>query len=172
MLKAQDLLVILKLCVWPRKQSWSFPKLASSICLSLGETHNAVKRCTMANLYNPLTKRPVNSNLLEFLFHGMKYVFPAEETKVTRGMRTGPSADFLGNELMVDETTIYVWPYAHGLDRGQGIKPLYKSVPEACAKDKELYLLLVYIDCLRMGRVREKDIAKIRLSHLLDGNFP
>ena len=63
----------------------------------------------------------------------------------------------------------YVWPSKDGNHRGQAIEPLYRTVPEACSKDNALYELLVIADTLRMGRVRELEIAieelKIRFSH-------
>ena len=61
----------------------------------------------------------------------------------------------------------YVWPSKNGTQRGQAIDLLYRSVPHACLLDSALYELLVIADTLRLGRVRELEIAieelKIRL---------
>ena len=43
--------------------------------------------------------------------------------------------------------------------RGQGIAPLYESVPLAAAKDQQLYELLALVDALRVGRARERALA-------------
>ena len=45
----------------------------------------------------------------------------------------------------------------------QGIEPLYKSVPEIVNDDAELYELLVIVDTLRIGKIREIEIAKSEL---------
>ena len=56
-----------------------------------------------------------------------------------------------------------MWPYAKGIDRGQSIEPLYNTVVEASLKDRDLYELLTMVDAIRVGRVREKEIAKKEL---------
>ena len=52
-----------------------------------------------------------------------------------------------------------VWPDPKGEIRGQAFLPLYRSAPKAALKDKKLYELLVLVDAIRGGRVREKDLA-------------
>jgi hypothetical protein len=53
--------------------------------------------------------------------------------------------------------------------RGQSIQPLYKSVPIAVLKDKNLYEVLALVDAIRVGKVREQQLAisylKDRLKH-------
>ena len=43
--------------------------------------------------------------------------------------------------------------------RGLAITPLYKGLPKACQKDEQLYKLLASIDILRVGKVRERELA-------------
>ena len=52
-----------------------------------------------------------------------------------------------------------MWPSASGQVRGQSIQPLYPSVVEAAKKDEKLYQLLALADVLRVGKVREKNLA-------------
>lgn len=52
-----------------------------------------------------------------------------------------------------------VWPHPEGEVRGYEFSPLYKSVPSAALKDKELYALLAIIDAIRDGRARERELA-------------
>ena len=52
-----------------------------------------------------------------------------------------------------------VWPDPEGNVRGQSFSPLYKSVPKAASKDRQLYELLVLTDAIRGGRSREREIA-------------
>lgn len=40
---------------------------------------------------------------------------------------------------------------------------MYKSVPEIVNDDAELYELLVIVDTLRIGKIREIEIAKVNL---------
>jgi len=54
---------------------------------------------------------------------------------------------------------VYVWPYAKGNVRGQAIEPLYKTIPAIIQDDNLFYELLVIIDTLRVGRIREIKIA-------------
>ena len=60
-----------------------------------------------------------------------------------------------------------MWPYSRGRETGEGLVPLYPSLPLACSRDPELYQLMAAIDVLRVGRVREKDAAATYLEELL-----
>ena len=50
--------------------------------------------------------------------------------------------------------------YAEGEHRGLALEPLYRSVPQALSKhpDQPFYELLVLVDAIRAGRVRERNI--------------
>ena len=60
---------------------------------------------------------------------------------------------------MVNDRDVYVWAFGQGKVKGQEIKPLYRSVPEAVKDDPKLYELLCLIDALRVGKVREQELA-------------
>jgi hypothetical protein len=62
------------------------------------------------------------------------------------------------NNVIVSEEP-FVWPYEEGNVRGQAIEPLHPKVPEACLKDNEFYQLMALCDSLRVGKVREKNMA-------------
>ena len=74
-----------------------------------------------------------------------------------RGIPTGHSAPPLKEEIISEQD--YVWPYPKGDARGQSVLPLYYTVPQAIDLDKNLYEILALIDALRVGRVREKNMA-------------
>ena len=95
--------------------------------------------------------------LLEFLEHGLKFVFPQKPGALVAGIATSHSAAPL--KKFVSSNDNYVWPYAEGNLRGQSIEPLYSGAPKACLKDEKLYELLALTDALRVGRVREKTFA-------------
>jgi hypothetical protein len=105
--------------------------------------------------------------LLEFLVHGVRYVFPAERGRRARGMRTGPSVGPLSKHLAASDEVPLVWPYARGEDRGESLKPLYDTVPDAAAKDPELYDLLTVVDGIRVGGARVREVAANVLEELL-----
>src|SRR5690606_34133084 len=96
--------------------------------------------------------------LLEFLQYGIAYSFPVKPGPVVRGIPTAHSAPPLNN-LIVSNGEEYVWPSATGLMRGQAISPLYKNAVKAVRGNNELHELLSLVDALRVGRVREKQLA-------------
>jgi hypothetical protein len=165
-LKPQDIVVLLKLV--GLKEDWSYRSLADELFISTGELHNALKRATHAQLFDPEQKKPRIQALEEFLVHGLKYVFPAERGMLTRGMPTSYAAPPL-NEIVsaAQGDNPPVWPDAEGSSRGYKLEPLYPSVPKAARADTGLYELLALVDAIREGRARERNLAvenlKIRL---------
>jgi hypothetical protein len=98
-------------------------------------------------------------NLLEFVVHGLKYVFPTKPAEIVRGIPTSFAAPIMKGKLMSAGEYIYVWPYAMGKEKGQAITPLYKSVPQAVKRDPLMYELLALVDAIRIGEPREKALA-------------
>jgi DNA-binding Lrp family transcriptional regulator len=166
-LKPQDILVLLKLAL--RDARISYVELAHELGISPSEAHAAIRRAWKAGLLNISTFRPKREALLEFLIHGLKYVFPAERGTSTRGMPTGFAAPPLKQHFVkeplvgVSYRPIPVWPDPEGEARGDELRPLYKSVPKAARNDPELYELLVLVDAIRSGGAREQRLAKDEL---------
>ena len=77
---------------------------------------------------------------------------------MVRGVATAHTAPPLNN-IITAQNDFFVWPTAKGTTRGQAIVPLYKTVPEAAINDTKLYELLALADAIRVGRVREVNIA-------------
>ena len=157
-LKPQDIVALLKVHSW-QSSDWTYGGLASSLGMSASEVHAALKRCEVSGLYNGDNRRISKHALLEFLVHGLKYVFPVQPGPISRGLPTAHSAEPLKSLLVVDPSDAYVWPDPTGKVRGQSIEPLYRSVPLAAKNDPELYVLLSLTDALRVGRVREQRLA-------------
>lgn len=158
MLRPQDVLVALTLAAHPG-QEWTYGTLGQALGMSLSGVHSAVSRAGASGLVNLRTRSVIAPALLEFLIHGVRYVFPAERGRRTRGMVTGPSVGPLSKHLAANEEEPLVWPYARGKDRGESLKPLYDTVPEAAEKDPELYALLTVVDGLRVGGARVREVA-------------
>lgn len=148
-------------------QEWTYPTLGQALGMSPSVVHAAVSRAGMSGIINLRTRSVIAPALLEFLIHGVRYVFPAERGRRTRGMVTGPSVGPLSKHLAADEEAPLVWPYARGKDRGESLKPLYDTVPEAAEKDPELYALLTVVDSIRVGGARVREVAALVLKEMV-----
>src|SRR5580658_8653350 len=105
--------------------------------MSPSEVHASVRRATQAGL---LQARSVNRHaLLEFLEHAVKYVFPPERRGITRGLPTAHAAMPLRDHFHATSDLPPVWADPQGTVRGEEIKPLYRSVPQAARADAQLY---------------------------------
>lgn len=155
-MKSQDILVLLKICVMP-EDKWSIHELAESIYMSASEVHAAIKRLESSALL--FSRKPNFASVEEFVVHGLKYAYPPVIGKVCRGIPTAHSVPPLSSLVVSDKTDMLVWPCEFGTARGQSLKPLYVSVPSAVKNDSKLHELLALVDAIRAGRAREKEIA-------------
>jgi hypothetical protein len=160
-LKPQDVVVALKLCAYPYVRP-AISILGNELSLSPSEVHGAIGRLRASRLLHgpQLRDRPNISALEEFLIHGLKYAFPARHGEVTRGVPTSYAAEPLKSEIAMSNDLPPVWPWPEGDVRGVGLEPLYKKVPQAALRDRELYELLALVDAIRDGRARERKIAE------------
>lgn len=167
-MRPQDIVVLLKI-VSMHDINWRSIDIANALQISPSEVSEALNRCKIARLIDS-HKRSVNVNSLkEFLISGIKYVFPTEPGAMVRGIPTAHSA-FPINKHISSNEDVYVWPYAKGNKRGQAIEPLYITLPAIIKEGDLFYELLVIVDTIRIGRVREIKIAieelEKRLQHV------
>jgi hypothetical protein len=162
--QGQDIVVALKLALGG--EVLSDAELASELGLSASQVHTAVKRAAKANLLVPGTRNVNHQALVEFLVHGLKFVFPAKRGPIACGMPTAHSAPPL-NKMIVDDETTLVWPDPEGTVRGESIEPLHKGVPRAARRDPKLYESLALIDAIRSGGARERKLATQELRVML-----
>ncbi|MCK6617325.1 MAG: hypothetical protein L6Q51_06750 [Cyclobacteriaceae bacterium] len=94
---------------------------------------------------------------MDLLQYGVPFVFPQQPGNVVRGVPTAHSAAPL--KKLIESTEHYVWPYAKGTVRRHGIQPLFNTVMQAVELDAQLYELLSLVDAVRVGKVREKNLA-------------
>lgn len=158
-LKPQDVLFLLKLVVLKGPAS-IFPAVPESLGLSKAEVHNSAKRVRGARLLPHDSWNPLRKNLLEFLVHGVKYVFPARHGSESIGTPTAYAAPPLNTQIAASSANAPVWPDSEGSMRGQALYPLYPSAPQAARRDPELYELLTLVDAIRIGNVREQQLAE------------
>lgn len=155
-MKPQDIVVLLKIISLNTDQ-WQQIPLALSLKMSQGEVSQSVARSKYADLLDFTGKQVMRQSLMDFLQYGLAVVFPAKPGAMVRGIPTAHSAAPLNSEIESGDD--YVWPHAQGQVRGQGITPLYSTVPDAAMEDETLYELLALTDALRVGRARERNLA-------------
>ena len=51
--------------------------------------------------------------------------------------------------------------------RGEALKPIYRSAPQAARNDPKLYQCLGLLDAIRAGRARERKLAEKHLHKLI-----
>ena len=139
------------------KSPWTFNELAGGLHMSPSQVHAAAKRALRAKLAveEQGKLRPNIRNLLEFLSHGLQYVFVPELGELVRGQPTAHAAPPM-HIRFPDAELPPVWPKADAKVRGLSFSPLYKAVPKAATEDAELYAALALVDAIRGGRAREK----------------
>lgn len=146
----------------PNGPAWRQLDLAREIGLSQGEVTESLNRSRIARLVDADKRQPMRKALLDFLRHGVQYVFPALPGALVRGVPTAHSAPPLSN-IIVESEEKFAWPDEEGEVRGQAIAPLYPTVPAATRRDPRLYELRTLVDALRVGRTREQKLAREEL---------
>lgn len=170
MLKPQDMLVLVRLLIARKRQEVvTYPQLSQWTGLSASETHASVRRATacglltgmLANGVGAFPWSPAPAACQEFLLHGLKYVFPLEIGVVQRGIPTGTSAPGMneGSQSVLEGDT-WVWPHADGTEKGIGIKPLYRTVPQVVRSDEMLHQAMAALDLLRCSSHRPRRLGE------------
>ncbi len=167
MLKPQDIFTIVGLQVLLKtgQDVVTLPQLAMFIRLSMSETHAAMARLEQSQLLAATSlefRKPNGGNFLEFAEHGLRYVYPGEYGAPSRGL---PTAAAVVPGMVVPAQPL-VWPLEHGGAFGTALAPLYRSVPDACAVDPHLHVAMAALDCLRVGRARERQAGLAVLKEL------
>lgn len=178
-MKSQDIVLLLKLASMASQgelpaEAYSMRALEEATGISKSEVSSAMKRCTEVGLIRPDRHsgmpRLNGKALYEFIAYGLKYVFPAKPGAVVRGVATAHAAPVLAGKLLSAGEQVYVWPDAEGSLSGQGVEPLFRSVPKAIREDELLYAMLALVDSIRLGNEREASFAKKQLQGYLVGD--
>jgi hypothetical protein len=164
--KSLDLYVLLKLAL--EKEQRPYSDIAGDLFMSASEVHASVKRCAIARLIDPNTRRPRRQAMEEYLLHGVRYAFPSIRGSIERGLPTSFAAPPFLLDFSGQTGPIPVWADPEGRERGYSVEPLHPSAPAAARHDPALYSLLAVVDALRDGRARERGLAEKKLKELLD----
>ncbi len=166
-MKGQDLMILLDLVAYPADRRKSYAALGVELHLSASQIHASTKRLISARLLDD-NRAPRPRAVLEFVQHGLKYIFPVEVGGLALGHPTAWSAPPLDQELSSKE--MVVWPHPKGETQGFEVKPIHKVVAEVAMHRPKLHELLSLVDCLRIGRVRERRMAENELKkRILNG---
>lgn len=159
-LKAQDLIVALKLVILP-SAGFTYAKVSAELGLPASGVHASVRMLIHARLATGNSRDSVQVNrtaLHELIIYGVPYFFPATIGGPSRGMPTGSALLELGSQLIAREQG-YVWPSPNGTARGISLQPLHPCALIASENDSSLYRILMCIDVLRAESARERELA-------------
>jgi predicted transcriptional regulator len=167
-MRPQDIVILLKI-ITKGSTPWQNKDLSQELNISQSEISDSLNRSAMAGLIESDTKKKVyRQSLMEFIQHGLHYVFPATPTGMVNGIYTAHSHPFMKNKFKnIDTAFEYVWPDFKGEVRGLAIEPLYKETVKAIRQDQNLYKMLALIDVIRVGRVREFKVAIEELEKMI-----
>src|SRR3989338_555975 len=162
-IKPQDILILLKILLWEDRPKWKSIDLAQELGLSPFEISVGLNRCLSSHFLDASKRKLMKSAFLEFILHGLKYVYPVQPGPVCRGIPTSHSAPPLAKKIVSNKDDQYVWPDSEGTMRGEAIEPIYKTAPLAAKNDPQMYELHALVDAIRMGRAREQAVASNEL---------
>jgi len=167
--KSQDVVVALSLVVINRDtpQRLPYERFSELLGMSSSEVFKANRRLVGSLLVETSGWRPLAEPLWNYLVHGVPHAFPGNLGGPTRGVPTAWAADPLVKLLPQGSDLPPVWPWAEGTARGYSVEPLFTNVPKAVKNIPGLHELLALVDALRIGRARDREIARKRLKELL-----
>lgn len=166
MLKQQDILILLKIVTY-KGVPFVMKDVAAALKISPSEVSTSLERCKCCALIDAKKQKVQKLALEELLVHGVKYVFPAILRGKVRGVPTAHYASPMKEMIVADTKDMLVWPHPKGNHRGQAIEPLYRTVPDIIHDNQDLYELLAIVDCLRIGKQREVELAREELKRRL-----
>lgn len=159
-MRPQDVVIILKILTH-KDPNWQYRDLATLLFMSVSEISESLNRSFLAGLVDETKRKVRRQSLMEFIEHGLHYVFPQQPGRLVTGVPTAHSHPYYRKKMVSDMN--YVWPDVDGSVKGLAIQPLYSTVTKAIEKDELLYKLLASIDIIRVGNTRELKLARHEL---------
>ncbi|MFI5193210.1 MAG: hypothetical protein ACHQD7_04115 [Chitinophagales bacterium] len=162
-MRPQDIAVLIKM-VANDDNSLKFKDISFYLHLSASEISESLNRSQIARLVDGEKKKIFRQSLMEFISHGLQYVFPAVPGQLTRGIATAHSHEFMKARIISSEDC--VWPDVNGKIRGSAIEPLYPGLVKSLSEPR-FYKMMALIDAIRVGKVRESKLAKQELEKMI-----
>ncbi len=164
-MRPQDVAILLKIVLMGKKE-WQYQDISRSLHISGAEVNASLNRSKIAGLIDFNRKRVNKLALLEFLEHGLHYVFPIQPGAISKGIPTAHSHPSIKNKIVSE--TVFVWPDISGTEIGQSIEPLFNNQVKAIKEDPALYEILSLIEILRVGKNRERTVALSQLKKIIE----
>jgi hypothetical protein len=155
-MRPQDIAILVKI-VSIGNLPWQLSVLSNSLSISVSEISESLNRSRFAKLIDYEKKKINRNNLMEFLEHGVKYVFPQQPGTMIRGIPTAHSHPFIKKQFLSE--LAYVWPDPKADVVGLSIEPFYPKQTQAAKEEPTFYKLMSLIDIIRVGKVREVRFA-------------
>ncbi|WP_257666328.1 hypothetical protein [Parapedobacter tibetensis] len=162
-MRPHDIAVLLKIAI--TEGTWMSKDLSDALKISQAEISYSLNRSATAGLIDHTKRKVMRNALLEFIRYGLPYIFPPEKGPMAKGVPTAFSAPVMSSQIV--GSGIVVWPHMQGNARGESISPLYPNAVDVALQDEQMYDLLALIDVMRIGKVREKEIAIKQLKNLI-----
>jgi DNA-binding transcriptional MocR family regulator len=156
MLSAPDILVLLALL--ETDAGWTLRSVADRLGVKHSLVQRGLQRLALAGLYDPRRRMVIPPAAEEFLLHGVRYLQPAQEGPLARGVPTAWGAAPLSSEITSDDQPP-VWPAPSGKVRGPSVEPLHECVPRLVDEWPEVAELAALVDALRIGDARTRESA-------------
>lgn len=159
-MEAQDIVVLLRI-IDLEDQAWSPMSLASDLNLEYHEVEEVIDRMIYAKLMSEDRRFVHHLAFREFLFYGLRHVFPASVNThdvVVRGVPTsyaGPSM----SKILSQAQPLVVWRHREGTHEGLPVVPLTPDCRQIAMSIPSMHDLLALCDSLRFGSVRERMLA-------------
>jgi len=155
-MRPQDVAILLKVIALADK-AWQLSSLSYELHISISEISESLNRSRIAKLIDFEKKNVSRHRLLEFLEHGVKYVFPQQPGTMTKGIATAHSHASIKHNFVSDLD--FVWPDMKGDMMGLQIEPFYPKQVLAAKADPYFYELMALMDVVRLGKIREVNYA-------------
>ena len=160
MLQPSDIVVLFALM--SEHDSWTLRSLADRLGVQHSKVQRALDRLAEAGLYDPGRRQVIPHAAEEFIEHALRYLHPAREGAVVRGVPTAWGAAPLKSEISSGDLPP-VWPDARSKVRGQAVEPLDDSLPSLVRRWPEVAELAALADALRLGDARSRAAAQKHL---------
>ena len=172
--KSQDVLVALSLAIASRDpaERIAYGRLGEILCMSSSE---AFKATAIGQVFLGGTKwlaSIVGPALgISGIWRAARLSRQDRRTHA-RGMPTAWAAEPIAGVMPQGSDLPPVWPWSEGKVRGHSVEPLFPSVPGAIKNLPSLYAPLALVDSLRIGRARDREIARRMLKEFLHHDTP
>ncbi len=161
-MRPQDIAILIKV-MSKKDPNWFIKDLAHELFISQSEVSESLHRSMYAGLIDGNKEKVQKQNFLEFIMHGLRFVYPQQPGTIIRGMPTAHSHPRIQNKFISEMK--FVWPDPEGNDMGLSIEPFYAKQVDAAKTDEFFYYTLCLIDMIRVGKQREVSFAKEELAN-------